>query len=321
MIPLLRGGRGSAALRSLVPVLPLLFLACGGERSADAPVGRDAETTRKVLLIGIDGVRPDVLAEVATPNLDRLAAAGAYTAETTTTTPSMSGPAWSSMLTGVWPEKHGVFSNEFVAPRYADYPDFLSRIEESSPELTTVAVVDWMPLMDLPDGPAAVGADVDIREPLDGYALGWAEADERVTELAVRHLREADPDALFVYLGNPDETSHRTGAIGEEYRAAIAEADGQVGRIIAAVEARPDYGSEDWLVLVSTDHGRRADGGHGGESLEEMTTFLLVGGPAARGGAIEGPTSIVDVAVTALTHLGIPVDPAWELDGRAVGLR
>lgn len=297
--------------KSLVPGLVFLFLACGGDDSERAP---------KVLLIGIDGVRPDILAEVATPNLDRLATEGSYTAETTTTTPSVSGPSWSSMLTGVWPEKHGVVSNDFTAPRYDDHPDFLSRVEAARPELTTVAIVDWIPLLELPAGRALVGPDVDVREALDGYELGWAEADARSTELAVQHLRESDPDALFVYLGNPDETSHRTGAIGEEYRAAIAEADRQVGRIVGAVEGRPEYDAEDWLVLVSTDHGRRADGGHGGGSPEEMTTFLLVGGPAAAGGTIEGATFIVDVAVTALTHLGIPLDPAWELDGRPVGL-
>lgn len=311
--------------KSLVPGLVFLFLACGGDRPPGAatttPDGAAAARTPKLLLIGIDGVRPDVLADVPTPNLDRLAAEGSYTAETTTTTPSVSGPAWSSMLTGVWPEKHGVVSNDFTAPRYDEHPDFLSRIEAVRSELTTVAIVDWPPLMELPDGRAAVGPDVDVREALDGYELGWAEADARSTELAVRHLRASDPDALFVYLGNPDETSHRTGAIGEEYRSAIAQADRQVGRIVGALEARPDYDHEDWLVLVSTDHGRRADGGHGGGSPEEMTTFIVLGGPAAEGGTIEGPTFIVDVAVTALTHLGIPVDPVWELDGRAVGLR
>ena len=68
------------------------------------------ERTPKILLIGIDGVRVDVLADVSTPNLDALSAVGLFTAETRTTTPSISGPAWSSMLTGVWPEKHGVTS-------------------------------------------------------------------------------------------------------------------------------------------------------------------------------------------------------------------
>lgn len=46
---------------------------------------------------------------------------------------------------------------------------------------------------------------------LNGYDLGWAEADAELTVRAVRHLGTADPDAMFVYLGNPDETSHEHG--------------------------------------------------------------------------------------------------------------
>lgn len=301
-------------MRGLLLPVVTLGLGCGTP---------DAEPTAvvgaKVLLIGIDGVRADVMADVSTPNLDALAAEGAFTDETTTTTPSVSGPSWSSMLTGVWPEKHGVLSNEFTAPRYGDYPDFLSRIEAERPELTTVAVADWVPIMELDGRRALVGPDVDVRETLDGYEAGWAEADRRGVDFAVAQLENSDPDAIFVYLGNPDETSHEAGSIGTEYREAIAMADSEVGRLVAAVEARSGFESEDWLILVSTDHGRRADGGHGGDSPEEMTTFIIVSGPSAAD-AIEGPTFIVDVAATALAHLGI--DPTeWGLDGRAVGLR
>jgi predicted AlkP superfamily pyrophosphatase or phosphodiesterase len=274
-----------------------------------------------VLLIGIDGIRVDVLAEVPTPNIDALASSGSFTARTRTTTPSVSGPSWSSMLTGVWPEKHGVTDNEFGGRRYDEYPGFLTLIEEVRPELSTFAVVDWLPLIQLEGGSTAIGAEVDRREVLDGYEVGWAQADTRATSLTVEHLSAADPDALFVYLGNPDEASHQAGSIGAEYREAIALADEHVGRMIAAVQARPTFPAENWLVLVSTDHGRRADGGHGGDSPVEMTTFILTSGPGAAVGAIDGETFIVDVAVTALTHLGIEIDPAWGLDGRPVGVR
>lgn len=53
----------------------------------------------------------------------------------------------------------------------------------------------------------------------------------------------------------------------------------------------------------------------------EMTTFILVSGPMAAIGTPVEETFIVDVAVTALAHLGIEIDPAWALDGRPVGLR
>lgn len=279
-----------------------------------------AERTPKVLLIGIDGVRPDILGEVATPNIDALIVGGSYTARTRTTTPSVSGPSWSSMLTGVWPEKHGVRDNEFEGRRFDEYPDFLTRIEQVAPDLATYAAVDWMPLLEVDGGGPTLSAAIDERFGVDGYELGWPAADQAIVDASVDHLSLADPDAMFVYLGNTDEISHATNSIGEEYRRAIESADRQVGALIAAVRARPTFASENWLVIVSTDHGRRADGGHGGLSIEEMTTFILVSGPAAARGTPAGQTYIVDVAVTALAHLGIEVPEEWGLDGSVVGL-
>ena len=245
-----------------VVVLPLATVSCG----RPAPEESAAPLRPKVLVIGIDGVRPDVLAEVPTPNIDALAAAGSFTAAARTGLPSVSGPGWSSMLTGVWPEKHGVVNNDFTGKRYDLYPDFLTRIEQLHPELGTFAVVDWTPLGAAPDSAPTIGDRVDVKYVLDGYELGWAQADDSSVALAAEHLVQADPDALFVYLGDPDEVSHEHQSIGEEYRDAIVRADGLVGRLVAAVQARPTRAAEDWLILVSTDHGRRPDGGHGGDS-------------------------------------------------------
>ena len=302
---------------------PLFLLASllGTSCSHGRPPGAGGpRSTPKVLLIGIDGVRPDVLAEVATPNIDALAAAGWYTDRARTTAPSVSGPSWSSMLTGVWPRKHGVTNNTFTERDYAAYPSFLTRVEAARPELATFAALDWVPLAELPEAPGPVlPAAIDVREVVDGYDLGWAEADGEIAARAARHLSEADPDAMFVYFGNPDETSHRHGSIGAEYRDAIALSDSHVGTVVDAMRARPSYARENWLVLISTDHGRRADGGHGGISPEEMTIFILASGPATAGWPPPGPAGIVDVAATALVHLGIGIDPAWGLDGVPLG--
>jgi len=70
---------------------------------------------------------------------------------------------------------------------------------------------------------------------------------------------------------------------------------------------------------MSTDHGRSDNGGHGGQSLEERTIFYLANGssPGGSPASVDQPDGpfIVDVAVTALDHLGVVIDPAWELDG------
>ena len=286
----------------------VLISACAGPPSS------------KVLVIGIDGVRPDVLAEVPTPNMDRLIAEGFFSSEAQTGLPTVSGPGWSSFLIGVWPEKHQVFSNDFTGHAYDEHQDFLTRIEAVRPELRTFAAADWLPLVTTDAGGPVIGDSPDKKVILDGYELGWAQADSQITDSAIAELSSGDPDALFVYLGNPDETSHADGDIGSGYRAAIADADRQVGRLMDAVRRRSTYGDEDWLVIISTDHGRRADGGHGGSSPEERTIFFLVSGASVQHDPAPSPPEIVDVAVTALIHLGIPLDPAWALDGEAVGI-
>ena len=70
--------------------------ACTGESARE----------KKVLVIGIDGVRPDVLPQLETPNIDALIADGCYTGAIKTGAQTISGPGWSSMLIGAWPEKH-----------------------------------------------------------------------------------------------------------------------------------------------------------------------------------------------------------------------
>lgn len=302
----------TAAILAVVLSGPLAASACGPQTDSIPVRG-----IPKVLLIGIDGVRPDVLAEVPTPVMDSLAAGGWYTASARTTTPSVSGPAWSSILTGVWPGKHGVLDNGFEGRRYSEYPDFLTLVERDRPALATFAALDWMPLAALEGGGAALSGAIDSLVAVDGYELGWAEADSVVAARAARHLAAADADAAFVYLGNPDETSHRHGSIRVEYREAIALSDRHVGWLLEALRARPTYADEDWLVLISTDHGRREDGGHGGDSPEEMTIFILASGPATRSWAAAGstPEYIVDVPATALEHLGITVGADAGLDG------
>ena len=304
--------------RARLPVVlgAALLLLPAGARAQDTEPSR----TPKVLLIGIDGVRPDVLAEVDTPNLDGLIAEGAFTDAARTGLPSVSGPGWSSFLTGVWPAKHGVLDNEFENKNYAEYPDLFTRIEGLHPDLETWVAADWLPLV-APDHNGPVISDaVDTKHVLNGYEMGWAEADELTVRLAEEALAAGDPDAMFVYLGNPDESSHQARSIGSEYRSAIALADDHVGRLVAALGARASVEEEDWLILVSTDHGRTEQGGHGGDSPEERTIFYLASGPSAAPGPIVEPVFIVDVAVTALTHLGIDIDPGWGLDGRAVGI-
>jgi predicted AlkP superfamily pyrophosphatase or phosphodiesterase len=271
-------------------------------------------------VIGIDGVRPDVLAEVSTPAIDALAAEGAFSDQVITEAQTISGPGWSSILTGVWPEKHGVTNNDFTGNNYATYPDFLTRLELIDRDFSTFAAVDWAPLSSEVSGGPLIGDTVDVKLNFDGDQLGYQEGDIRAVAAAIRYLENQDPDAAFVYIGHPDVAAHDSGARSQEYYLSIENADVHVGRLVAAIRNRPSYEREDWLILVCTDHGHIDEGGHGGDSPEERTVFYLASGLSVTKGTLPPDVNIVDVAVTALAHLGIVIDPTWHLDGRVSGL-
>jgi predicted AlkP superfamily pyrophosphatase or phosphodiesterase len=140
----------------------------------------------------------------------------------------------------------------------------------------------------------------------------------------VELLTEDNPTAMFVYFGQVDETGHKRGFHPSvaQYIEAIRRVDGHIGRVLAALQSRKSYDQEDWLILVSSDHGGKGtEHGGGHREPEILNSFLIVHGNAAKPGKIEQQTYLVDVPVTALTHSGVRIDPAWNLDGKPVALR
>jgi membrane-anchored protein YejM (alkaline phosphatase superfamily) len=280
-----------------------------------------------VLLIGIDGVRSDALKIARTPHLYALIQSGAFADNTQILgeryrlSDTWSASGWSSILTGVWADKHGVHGGTFAGNNFERYPDFLRRLKQARPTARTAAFVSWD---ELAHHIISTSADVLRISPAPKRSpTGYLEADRQVAESAGRHLATRDPDAMFVYFILPDAIGHRSGFHPRvpAYRQAIETVDGFVGSVLRAMEGRKTFAREEWLVLVTSDHGGR--GMHhrdGQQDPQVLTVFLIVSGPTARPGKIGSPTYIVDPAVTALTHLKVDIDSAWGLDGKAVGL-
>jgi predicted AlkP superfamily pyrophosphatase or phosphodiesterase len=285
------------ALTAAVAVLLLPWSAMADER-----------LRKKVLLIGIDGCRPDALKQARVPHLDQLIREGAFSDRAQTDDITDSGPCWSSMLTGVWRAKHGVRDNHFEGANYRQYPHFFRRLKQARPQAFTASVVHWAPIN------TRIVADADV--------VVASHHDSRVAEEAARLLRERDPDAVFVHFDDVDAAGHLRGFHPNvaPYRQAIERTDAHVGRLLEAVRGRRTYEREDWLILVATDHGGSARG-HGRNVPEHRTIFLIVSGPAAVRARIDPAPNVVDVAATALTHVGVAIDRAWDLDGKPVGLK
>ncbi|MFF6791533.1 alkaline phosphatase family protein [Streptomyces filamentosus] len=277
--------------------------------AATPPTLPNGTSADKVLVVGMDGLRHDRIDAANAPVLKSLMTNGTYGRSLLYANPmaaTSSGPGWSTISTGVWPDKHGVKDNTFTGKNYAEYPGFLARLNQIRPGLSLFAAVDW-PELDT-HGTVTPGADAKLV-----YDNNYVVNDALITDLTEQVLLDQNPDVLFVYFGETDEIGHNHGAASPKYLDAIAVQDGQLGRLLAAIEARPTRAAERWTVIVATDHGHTDAGGHGGSSVEERRTFVLAQGPGIAAGARP-----VDVAPTVFRQLGIVPDPSWGLDGKPI---
>ena len=285
-----------------------------------------AGAEHKVLFIGIDGCRPDAIEKADTPNLDRLVANGVMSTNTSILGPrdcgneTVSGPGWSSIFTGVWADKHGVMDNDFKVTRYERYPHLFSLIKQQKPDAITASFVDWKPISDK----IVSGANVSFcpSGELKG-ADAYEKADEEVASHAAEFLKSKPVDAACVYFGQVDERGHALGfhPLIPTYTAAIEKVDRHIGTLLDAIAKRPNAASEEWLVVITTDHGGRGTSHSHGHEVEEIRrVFLIVSGPGVDQKA-DRQTYIVDAVPTALAWLGVEIDPKWELDGKPFAIR
>jgi hypothetical protein len=263
---------------------------------------------KKVLVIGIDGCRPDALARAATPNIDRLVTEGCYAVGRADPL-TVSGPCWSSILCGVWSGKHGVRDNSFVGANYGEYPDFVTLLERARPELQTVVVTSWSPISE------QIVANADYEGPKSG------KGDEAAVYEVRSQLRHQEPDVVFVHFDAPDYAGHSFGYGPEvpEYIKSIEETDALIGVIIAQVRDRNAYSNEEWLVIVTSDHGGTGKG-HGLPIPEHIEVPFVVSGPSAARSFGVVPTQC-DVAPTVFAFFGIEPGPEVDWDGVPVGLK
>ena len=281
---------------------------------------------RHVLVIGIDGVRADVLRSAHVPHIAAIGDAGFWEdVRVDERNPTISAPVWATVASGVHRDLHGIDDNDLRGHRLDQYPDFLSRIRTHDPEATTFAAAAWAPLVsDVSGGPvfAPGGFRPDlpagIEDGTDDAALtAIAVMDEVVTSRTARELLARDHAAVFAYLLLPDMIAHAEG-VTDRYREAIERADEQVGVLLAAIAARPDRVSEEWTVIVVTDHGHRDEGHHGGDTDAERTAWIAASGPGIDTASGTGVTH-ADIAVHTLHALGITVPEG--MDGRVFGTR
>ena len=276
----------------------------------------------RALIIGLDGVRPDCLIAAHTPNLDNMMAEGSYSLDAfagggseetdVTSQATSSGPGWTSILTGVWRDKHGVRDNSFDGSDLEGYPHVFGRIRAAQPDAELVSLAHWAPINEhlLRPFPGMASLTVDCKSDLE------------VAVLALGQFATSDPDVLFLHFDDVDHAGHAFGysALVPEYLAAIELVDEKLGVVLGGLQARERQTGERWLVMATTDHGGLGTG-HGGQSEAERTIWLAARGPGIAQGIVSPGPGHTAVARTVLQHMLGEIPEAWGLtNGQAFGL-
>jgi len=130
-------------------------------------------------------------------------------------------------------------------------------------------------------------------------------SDSITARLARAYLREAQPEFLFLGLGETDEAGHQGNY--EKYLQALNQSDRAVGELRRDLNAMRSDGVET-LLIVTTDHGRSKNfRDHGRKHPESAQGFLFAEGSqvSARGRVAHSRAYLKDIAPTILSFMGL----------------
>lgn len=304
----------------------ILLVACSPDQ--------DSEKARRAIFIILDGIPADVLEKVPTPFLDEIAMTGGYTRayqggkkDTYNQTPTISAPGYMNLITGTWANKHNVVNNYNQSPNY-HYHNIFRIAKEVKPELHTAVFSSWLDnrTVLIGEGSAEGGGKL-IDYAFDGLekdtasyprtATRFEKIDNSVAAETARYISEKGPDLSWVYLEYTDDVAHAKGD-SEDFYESVKLADRQVGQIWQAIKERQKLG-EEWMLVVTTDHGRDPATGrsHGGQSERERTTWIVTSHPDVNKRFSGGEPAVVDIlpSILKFMEVDIPEAIARELDG------
>jgi len=268
--------------------------------ATQTPTATPVAGPQRVLILSLDGLRPDALSESRTPVILALAASGAYSLTAQTVLPPVTLPAHAAMLSGYDVEDHGLTWNDYLPDRgFILTPTVFSVAHRAG--LRTEMVVSSEKLVQI----AAPGTVDEF-----SYVSG---GDFNLAKHAAAAIADGF-DVLFVQFPGPDDAGHASGWMSPDYLAMVAQTDRAIGRTLGALDAAGLRAGT--LILLTADHGGH-DRTHGSSSLPILTIPWIVAGPGVVAGARLSPAvAIYDTAATAMWALGLDLPP--ELDGRPV---
>ncbi len=248
---------------------------------SDLPEGK---TEKKAVIIGYDGCRADILKEKnnngainallkdgATINL---AYCGGVNYPEKNTQDTSTAPGWCSILTGEWADVHGITGNDIT--KSLDTKTLLTTLVEENVIDNSAFLTKWKGHFSRNNATYLAEKQYCEENSIDvDYKLCKNDAD--VHEAAVAEISDKDcADFTFIIYEHTDSTGHNTGFTfnNPKYKTAFLNEDACGLGIINTIKARESYETEDWLIIVTSDHGG-IETGHGNESIQERMTFIV----------------------------------------------
>jgi hypothetical protein len=268
-----------------------------------------------VLLIGTDGTNLDKVLQYAYDQPDSGFRAVMQQGVTGATSlighTTISGPSWTTILTGVWDNKSGVINNIFNPAPYDAWPTVFNLIEYYRPEVATAVYADWQYINDMA---AAGGYEADVNEFVE-FDTTWEDTDDKVVDATIARIAATsatDSSFIFSYQVAADEASHAAGGGSQEYADAVVNTSENIKRIMDAIDAWETLNpSEDWTVIVTTDHGQQQSVGfgHGFQSPNETSSFVIfdLEGDDANDGRQSLGYTTADITPTIVSLFDVPL--------------
>ena len=210
-----------------------------------------AQKIKHVIVFGIDGCDTNGLATAHIPNIDSLVAEGSWTFGAKAQMPTVSSPNWASIIDGVPPKEHGIWSNDWKRKQIRDssycggkrghvFPTIFKVLRESNRHAQICCLMEWWSFSRLfEDGVCSLSQ----RTLLEG-----------VTDVrAPTVIQVRKPEFLFIHFNDVDETGHKYGHGSKEYYTALERVDQSIGKIVNA--AKKAHILESTVFVIIADHG------------------------------------------------------------------
>lgn len=259
-----------------------------------APSQTPRPAISRVLIISIDGLRPDAIALAPMPILSTLMETGAYTLVAQTIFPSATLPSHASMLLGVCPSQHGVDWNDYLPERgYAKGTSIFALAKQAG--LHTVFFTGKKKLRQLT-----------LPETTDYFQF----INDRDTVIAAQAapILKKGFDLAFIHFATTDDMGHNYGWLSSQQLSVIRRTDESIGVILSALDEAGLRQST--LIIVSADHGGHEQT-HGSRLPEDMTIPWIINGPGVVPQTISLPVSTTDTAATAAWALSLIPPTDW----------